>query len=824
MGELGVEANTPSELLGQHHVMREQHRHLQLQKTELQQEIHCLRSEQLQLVNAQKLQNGIVNNHRKNGVVRSAETQRILQREVLSAFSTNHRLVLQVSQLEQDIHHLQNINNQLIAADSATAAAAANNNNNNTPASPTPTPTPKTRSGAAKGVKRKSGGTPVESGFVVTYGEGVGKDGGGVGEYVAASEKLKEKLDMKENLNAYSSHIHRLKSEVTAMSNGFTATTGQLAHCSESGSAGSGGHPPVTLTGSVKQEVKFQPPDLSIKGLLEKTRMPPSGPVKNESAVASAAASSIVSVASSSAATVASPAAAVQPAPPVKSEAREVVVNGSKKRKTVNGVVVSQSARTAPSNSSAFLVTHPRQAHPHSSLSGSTSSSSSSSSWSSAGAAVLSSMLAGSQDKKNLPRTWEEQCQAAQQLIHLGDTPLSGHRNLTESSPPASVRGSGGDAAFTSSSSAADQHRQHNNYSPISRPSSQSSAEGADLPSASSSAAAVSRLALQEFSAGGALSSSLGDLLASTAVPLTVTVDLGGMSGGCVSSRPLTGAHAPLQRNLTTVVTQQQGSISSSKAAAAAAAANPGSSLLASTHSLINNSSSRSMQATIAPAPAPSPQGVQKDPRLHQLVIQSVPPSPQHPPTKVRRGGGQEHHPSTIHVEFPLSAINTPPTPPTAIMVQGGAHSGTLSALLHPPTPTLHHPQATVRTQLTPTRPQHRSRGVSQPRVLQPAMPRPQQQQIVTLSATRALPMPLSVPVSQQDVAKILGTSVLTGAPPPLSSCVEGGSVPISVVNGMPQPLRYTTAAMPHPINGRTVLPDVANCSRFPPFTASACQ
>ncbi|XP_076440940.1 uncharacterized protein LOC143280205 isoform X2 [Babylonia areolata] len=778
IGELGIEAKTPSELLGHHQVMRQQHRDLQLQKTELQQEIQCLKSEQLQLVNAQKMlseQNGMVSN-RKNGLVHPVETQRILHREVLSAYSNNQRLVMQVNQLEQDIQRLELINNQLIAADASAATA------------PTSIPAPatipslceapsKTRAGSSKGTKRKSGGSPVvaESGVVVMADGERGKNSGSA---EASSEKLREKLDMKENLEAYSRHINKLKSEVTARSNGLDTTSlaGPVPAVTQpSGESSLASQSQVSMTSSVKQEVKFQPPDLSIKDLLEKTRMLPSGAVKNETTIPQPVSSTAVT------------AACAAPAQPcVKSEAREVL-NGSKRRKMMNGLTVPHS-RATPTSCCHSLATASRESLPHSTLSGSNSSSST----------VLSSMLATppvSQERKTAGPWADERLTLAHDLIRFHEMAGTPVVSSVESILPPIVSSSI-DAVFSSAvTSSIESHRLQNNYSPISRPSSQSSTEGTEPPLSLSSATAISRLAqaFTSHSSGGpgsaqpstsVVGSRLG-LLPNCTVPITVTVDVGAMSGGCVSTRSLLGSHV--------VARAPHHSSHSSKAAASTGS----SAILAST---LSSSSSRLQAAPSAASTPPTQVVVQQEPKPQQVVIQSVPAPvrPLTPRSKDKHGHTLSSQP--IRVEIPLPPVSTTTTPtimvPVSTAVHGTSASGNINALLNGTvsqtvTPSVIKSQSHGRSQ--------RSRSTTQPRQLQPAVSR-SQQQVVTMSANGSVPM---TTYSQQEMAKILGTSVL--AP----SSVEAAGLPVGMVNGVPHPVRF--AAMPPAVNGQKGVDDTVD-------------
>nr|KAG5714138.1 hypothetical protein BaRGS_020466 [Batillaria attramentaria] len=252
IGELGMDASTPSEFLNQAKDMAQQHRSLQSQQLELQHQIHCLQSEQVQLVNAHKLlseQNGMTNNHRKNGVVRPVMTQKCLLREVLSSFDAKQRLLQQVNHLEQEVQQLETINSQYITGTTPTTTTSTPQMGVPQSVASAGATSRQQKVSPVRGQKRKSGGNPV------TPVSGVG---------LANDKNLQEKLEIKENLDSFSHMINKLKSEVTSALIGDNVETPVTAGASSSVNTATPSN--MSRAGGVKQESKFQPPDLSIKG------------------------------------------------------------------------------------------------------------------------------------------------------------------------------------------------------------------------------------------------------------------------------------------------------------------------------------------------------------------------------------------------------------------------------------------------------------------------------------------------------------------------------------------------------------------------------
>ena len=730
----------------------------------------------------------------QNGLVRPVETQRILQREVLSAYTTNQRLVLQANQLEQDIQRLELINNQLIAADAA-AAAAATTTAATTPTTTTTsaavvgsTPSGRSRCGSAKATKRRSGGSPVTP------------TGGAAA--LASSEKLKEKLEMKENLEAYSQRVNKLKSEVTAAltesldgissltGSGCTPVTSTTASAmGEAGRAGQSHPHPSSLVGGVKQEMKFQPPDLSIKGLLEKTKTLPNGAMKHETVATVAYVSSSVS------SSAASSDALLQPV--VKSEAREVV-NGAKRRKTVNGIVLSLSSRPQMDSSFSSANLQSGGNTTHSSIPGSSPLLSSSSS---------SPLLATSSSQDGKPTSpWaDERLTLARDLIRFHETPVQQAAPPAMSSALVSMAATpmtnscGGEVFSSAVTSSMETHRLQNNYSPISRPSSQSSTEGMDLPTSMSSAAAISRIAQsltsqstslpeisglfhQSLATGGRLGMGLFPL---SSVPLTVTVDVGAMSGGCMSSRPLLPVPTALQ------TPQLPGGNSSSRKAKAAAAFAGSTPVLTSALHAKGSSSSTYSRPQAAP-PVFTTSSLQLEQKMMfehqgQTVVHYHQPTPEIatqsvPARSLSRSTGKQptsqstcievSTPSTTAVMVPVS-IATPS--PTATATSGNHGLLVNHAVAQKPQPQRPASKTPQR------RKNQRSLSAGQPRQLQPQAMWPSHQ-------VACLPNGV-VPGSHahHDVAKVLGASVMAPA--------GDGAVQMATVNGITQPLRLT--AMP---------------------------
>ena len=723
----------------------------------------------------------------QNGLVRPVETQRILQREVLSAYTTNQRLVLQASQLEQDIQRLELINNQLIAADAA-AAAAATTTAATTPTTTTTsaavvgsTPSGRSRCGSAKGTKRRSGGSPVTP------------TGGAAA--LASSEKLKEKLEMKENLEAYSQRVNKLKSEVTAALteslDGISSLTGSgstpvtsTATIGEAGRAGQSHPHPSSLVGSVKQEMKFQPPDLSIKGLLEKTKTLPNGAMKHETVA------TVAYVSSSMSSSAASSDALLQPV--VKSEAREVV-NGAKRRKTVNGIVLPHSIRPQMDSSSSTNLQSGGNTT-HSSIPGSSPLLSSSSS---------SPLLATSSSQDGKPTSpWaDERLTLARDLIRFHETPVQQAAPLAMGSALVSMAATpmtnscGGEVFSSAVTSSMETHRLQNNYSPISRPSSQSSTEGMDLPTSMSSAAAISRIAQsltsqstslpevsglfhQSLATGGRLGMGLFPL---SSVPLTVTVDVGAMSGGCVASCPLLPAPAALQ------APQPPGGSSSSRKAKAAAFAGSTPVLTSALHTKGSSSSTYSKPQAAPPVFTTSslqPEQQMMFEQQGQTVVHYHQPPPEMatqsvPARSLSRSTGKQ--PISQSTCFEVST----PSSTTAVMVPVSIATPSPTATSGNLGPLISHTVAQKPQRPASKTPQRRknqrSLGASQPRQLQPQAMRPSHQ-------VACLPNGV-VPGSHahHDVAKVLGASVMAPA--------GDGAVQMATVNGITQPLRLT--AMP---------------------------
>ena len=730
----------------------------------------------------------------QNGLVRPVETQRILQREVLSAYTTNQRLVLQASQLEQDIQRLELINNQLIAADAAAAAAATTTAATTTTTTTTSaavvgsTPSGRSRCGSAKGTKRRSGGSPVTP------------TGGAAA--LASSEKLKEKLEMKENLEAYSQRVNKLKSEVTAALteslDGISSLTGSgctpvtstaTSTIGEAGRAGQSHPHPSSLVGGVKQEMKFQPPDLSIKGLLEKTKTLPNGAMKHETVATVAYVSSSVSSSAAS--------SDVLLQPVVKCEAREVV-NGAKRRKTVNGIVLPHSTRPQMDSSSSSTNLQSGGNTTHSSIPGSSPLLSSSSS---------SPLLATSSSQDGKPTSpWaDERLTLARDLIRFHETPVQQAAPLAMSSALVSMAATpmtnscGGEVFSSAVTSSMETHRLQNNYSPISRPSSQSSTEGMDLPTSMSSAAAISRIAQsltsqstslpevsglfhQSLATGGRLGMGLFPL---SSMPVTVTVDVGAMSGGCVASRPLLPAPAALQ------APQPLGGSSSSRKAKAAAFAGSTPVLTSALHTKGSSSSTYSKPQAAPPVFTTSslqPEQQMMFEQQGQTVVHYHQPPPEMatqsvPARSLSRSTGKQ--PTSQSTCFEVST----PSSTTAVMVPvsiatpsptATATSGNLGQLINHTVAQKPQPQRPASK--TPQRRKNqRSLGASQPRQLQPQAMRPSHQ-------VACLPNGV-VPGSHahHDIAKVLGASVMAPA--------GDGAVQMATVNGITQPLRLT--AMP---------------------------
>ena len=712
----------------------------------------------------------------QNGMVRPVETQRILQREVLAAYTTNQRLVLQASQLQQDIQRLELINNQLIAADAAatatTTAATTLTTTTTSSAVVGMTPAGKSQSGSMKGTKRKSGGSPVTPACSV--------------EASASSEKLKEKLEMKENLEAYSQRVNKLKSEVTAALtesiDGISSLTRSSCSpvTSSIGEASRAGQSHPSLGGSIKQEVKFQPPDLSIKGLLEKTKTLPNGAMKHETVATTAFVSSSVS----SSATLSD----VLLQSVVKSEAREVV-NGAKRRKTLNGIVLPPRARSPIDNASSSNLQY-RGNTAHSSVPGSSPLSSSSSS---------TPLLATSSSQDGKPSSpWaDERLTLARDLIRFHETPVQQAAPpvmtsaLVSSVPTAMITScaAASDEVFSSAvTSSAETHRLQNNYSPISRPSSQSSTEGMELPASMSSAAAISRITQSLTSQSTSLPEASGLLHQSSAtggrlglgllplstVPLTVKVDVGAMSGGCMSARPLLPAPMALP---------EPQFLSSSKKTKAAAHTGSTPVLASALDMKGSNSSNSRLQAT---PPVYTSSSLQPEQQIifqqqGQVVVQyQAPPemSVQSIPARSISHAMGKHPtcfevstPSTTAMLVPLSMAAPSPTVPTSGN-RGSLINHTITQKPQPPPPAAK-PQQRRKNQ--------RSHRASQSRQLQPQTTQPSHQ-------VASLPNGM-LPASHahQEVAKMLGASVIAPS--------GDGAVQMAMVNGVAQPVRFT--AMP---------------------------
>ncbi|KAK7099700.1 platelet binding protein GspB-like isoform X2 [Littorina saxatilis] len=765
IGELGVEANTPSELLGQHHLMKQQNHQLQRRRSELQQQIHCLKSEQLQLVTAQKLlseQNGLINNHKKNGVVRPLETERILKREVLSAYTNNQRMVQQANQLELEIQRLEIINNQLIAADTAAAAATS------TPATittTTPTTTSsKPKSGSAKGTKRKSGGSPATP-----------------VPLPPSTEKMKEKLDMKENLEAYGRRVNKLKSEVTAAltesMDGIAAMSGTTPPVTPSSSvAGDLSRAGQSIVAGIKQEAKFQPPDLSIKGLLEKTKALPNGAIKHE------VTATVGHISSSTSSSMNSD---ILPQTVVKAEAREVV-NGAKKRKSLNGINLSH-ARPAAADAGSLS----KGGNPHSTIPGSNALSSPSVSSS---PSPSTTSLASASGKPSSP--WaEERLNLAHDLLRFHETPVQqatppvvSSSTVTSYSSPAN-----GDVL---TSAAVESHRMQNNYSPISRPSSQSSTEGMDLPCSMSSSAAMSRL-VQTYSSRSAAyqdtsvfhqsvapGGRLGvGMLPLPSVPVTMTIDVGAMSGSCVSTRRLLPS-TPMSHH----AAQYQPYMTSSSRSKGTASG-PGSTQLVASSS---RPSSSSKQQAAAQRPAVPTTSTPLTTEQH-VVIQQHTAMQQAQQTMViqslLRGSAPRPcarqpiwRPTSVEVSAPFSTTATTTAAMVPVSVGHPAAPMTFGSVITHSIPTSSCYKAPQEPK-APSRPRKysrsRSRSGSQSHLPQPV---PTNHHVVTL------PNGL-VPFNhtQHSVAKMIGPSVISAAgdaPTPVQMAMVNG-IPISAV---PQP------------------------------------
>ena len=748
--------------------------------------------------------------------MRPVETQRILQREVLSAYTSNQRLMLQVSQLEQDIQRLELINNQLIAADassSSSSSAAAN------VATPVVAPAGKVRAG--KATKRKSGGNPV--GGAVAACERM-KEGGAM----ASTDKLKEKLDMKENLEAYSRRVNKLKTEVTAMSDTIDLASfagGLTPSLGESSAAGQ------HLAGEVKPEVKFQPPDLSIKGLLEKTRIPPSSAVKHEGASAT---SCVLSTSSSGSAVTTTASWAL------KAEGKDMV-NGAKKRKTVNGLII-PSARSSESGPPLLLPSQGRDSVSHSSIPGSNPSSSAS-----------SSLPASSPQEGKPSSPWgENRLSLAQDLIRFHENPVlqvappvSNQVTVVSGGPAVNSPGlTNGDVFYPGQ---VESHRLQNNYSPISRPSSQSSTEGVELPTALSSAANLIPIAqslharnsasmatsafLQptvvtagRMGTGGLLplSASSSSSSSSSSVPITVTVDVGAMSGGSVTSLPLSSS-TPISIRASPHQQQQQ----QHKAAAYTGSTPLLASALAHSHTASSSSSTAQAAHPVSGTPSthlllPHRQQVvvqqeQKtqerkqpqvqDPKSQHVVVQQDSKTQQVklPPLLTRsnsRSKWKQAPARAVSVDMP-----TPPSTPTghgqkvvvpvsvaASNITSTASAGpvSISALLNAGLMQEHAPQhqqaqqqpaavMTVKTQQQARRRTPRTSNI-QPRLVQ---------QVTTAAATQGGPQLVQlsnglIPLPQSDVSKGVGATRL---PLPAAATTES-VVQMAMVNGVPQPVR----------------------------------
>lgn len=480
-------------------------------------------------------------------------TTKCLLQEVLNSFNSKQRLLEQMSHLEGEVQQLEKINNHYVNLTTNSDSISASHVHQAIAGLGTVSKKGAQKTGMAKPTKRKSGGCPAS----------VGVSLGGSGD-----KRLQEKLEMKENLDSFSHIIRKLKTEVTAalMGEGIDGAPGS-ATIASSGSAATLVDP-LLLQGSVssigaKEEQKFQPPDLSIKGLLEKTKTVPNSAIKQEAAALSSSHMSSPAPAGNS---------SVYSRISIKTEIKDML-NGVKKRKLANSDIVRHTMHQTPgvravdgsqgskSESKTFIQ---QKDIPDRNI------------MASALLPVISpipiaqnSLSNQCENTSSLSLSDKEtraRLSLAQDLILLRESsfeqtlhPAHGGTSVASSSSDVAKGVSMGavtsDAgSLSGDKSSAESHRVENNYSPISRPSSQSSTECA--PAFPGLAAAPPNVG--EISVGQSLPACLTELsrpshftspsikessparLVGPALPVpgvTVTVGLGTVSGGNVSKQ-----------------------------------------------------------------------------------------------------------------------------------------------------------------------------------------------------------------------------------------------------------------------------------------------
>ncbi|KAK7508290.1 hypothetical protein BaRGS_00000529 [Batillaria attramentaria] len=708
-------------------------------------------------VNAHKLlseQNGMTNNHRKNGVVRPVMTQKCLLREVLSSFDAKQRLLQQVNHLEQEVQQLETINSQ------------------------------QQKVSPVRGQKRKSGGNPV------TPVSGVG---------LANDKNLQEKLEIKENLDSFSHMINKLKSEVTSALIGDNVETPVTAGASSSVNTATPSN--MSRAGGVKQESKFQPPDLSIKGLLEKTKALPNGAMKHET-------TPVLAYAVSTAAAVPSADKTSMQAM-VKSEKKEYV-NGTKKRKGFNGDVFPPAGHMNAESVNRGFSGRGRGRSAGSALNPDipTSAISSTSSSSPNTSTVTNGPSSAWTDKVS-----SEQLSVAQDLIRLHEMPMQqtphplGGASFLPSSSSVSCIGtvsSGSAVVANVCHDTMENHRMEHNYSPISRPSSQSSSEAAPACpelSASVVASALSSAAVSHMpqmviaSATGGIHTSTNVFSHSNAVmgshpgrgptllpvslvsnPVTFTVDVGSMSGGSVSTHPVSSTQVSSQDSLTAT--------SSSKAAAAA-----------NTGSILPNNSVQGGTNRCS-KPAAASQSLALTSASQQQQQQKPAPKPAASKSSARSRSRQSRSasnstPVAVETAVTVSVAGTPNSIPVSSPMLPLAGPGNLGALFNnhsyhqKPQHVPIQPQSQQQRQT-----QQRGNATQQPRQTNPQAVRTNHR-MVSLSSSGVAKMS----GTQQEVAKVLGASMVAPG-------LGAGAVQMAALNGV-QPMRFATMQPTQGPNGQ---------------------